>query len=116
MPRAPATYTGSTRKHEQLRGTRHERGYDHQWDKLRADHLAEHPLCVRCQAAGRITLGVTVDHRVRFRGLDDPLRLDPANLDTLCAQCEKAKTAEERKVARKHGERGNGQQMGDRVS
>jgi len=34
-----------------------------------------------------------IDHIVPFRGLDDPLRLDRANLQGLCASCHSRKTA-----------------------
>jgi 5-methylcytosine-specific restriction protein A len=67
------------------RGSSRERGYDTQWDKVRRAHLAAHPLCVQCKAEGRVNASnVEVDHIVPFRGLADPLRLDPANLQTLC--------------------------------
>ncbi|WP_341774765.1 HNH endonuclease [Burkholderia gladioli] len=78
------------------------RGYDYQWQKLRAAHLKAHPHCVFCLRdlgmAGwspeavviecamrgvREPVGTIGDHVVPHRG-DDRLRLDPANVQTLC--------------------------------
>jgi hypothetical protein len=55
------------------------RGYDSAWARLRAAHLAAHPACVACGRAGQ-----HVDHIVTVRQ-DPARRLDPANLQTLCA-------------------------------
>jgi 5-methylcytosine-specific restriction endonuclease McrA len=41
-------------------------------------------LCAICQNQGRTTLAQEVDHIVPFNGKDDPLRLDPQNLQSLC--------------------------------
>jgi 5-methylcytosine-specific restriction protein A len=54
------------------------RGYDHAWSKLRAQHLALHPLCIRCNAPA-----VVVDHVKTVRS-HPHLRLDPSNLQSLC--------------------------------
>jgi 5-methylcytosine-specific restriction endonuclease McrA len=45
-----------------------ERGYGYAWQKRRAAHLAAHPLCVMCQAAGRVTTATVVDHITPHRG------------------------------------------------
>jgi 5-methylcytosine-specific restriction protein A len=67
-------------------GTRHERGYDNQWVKLRDWFIKqpENALCRMCEQEGRAIESAEVDHIVPFRGLDDPLRLDPTNLQGLC--------------------------------
>jgi len=36
-----------------------------------------------------------VDHKIPFRSLDDPRRLDSDNLQSLCAACHKQKTDED---------------------
>ena len=63
-------------KADSERGTRQERGYDDAWLRLRAHHLAEHPLCVDCEGSGRVAIAVEVHHVRPFRGVDDPGRLD----------------------------------------
>lgn len=54
------------------------RGYDTDWRNLRADHLKRQPNCVVCGKPGD-----TVDHIKPVR-THPHLRLDPANLQTLC--------------------------------
>lgn len=89
------------------------RGYDYAWQQLRAKHLAAHPHCVFCLrdlgmlemtpadvvlvcAARGVAepLGNIGDHIVPHRG-NSRLRLDPANVQTLCKphhDSEKART------------------------
>jgi 5-methylcytosine-specific restriction protein A len=56
----------------------------------RARWLSRFPLCKHCEAKGRVRLGVIVDHVVPLAkgGADDD-----SNLQTLCAECDKLKTA-----------------------
>jgi 5-methylcytosine-specific restriction endonuclease McrA len=72
------------------RGSSASRGYDGTWRRLRAAHLTGYPLCVFCEQAGRVTLAAVVDHVIPFRGREDPLRLDPRNLQSLCKTCHNA--------------------------
>jgi 5-methylcytosine-specific restriction protein A len=59
------------------------------WRKLRARHLARHPLCARCSAEG-LTAEARVAHHIVDR-LDDPSRAyDPTNLESLCPPCHTA--------------------------
>lgn len=62
------------------------------WRRLRERILSEQPLCVHCERAGRVTLATEVDHRVPLSqgGTDDR-----ANLDSVCADCHRAKSARE---------------------
>lgn len=54
--------------------------------------LAEHTLCVSCDAAGRVALGTEVDHITPlWQGGAD----DDANLQTLCTRCHAKKSAAE---------------------
>jgi 5-methylcytosine-specific restriction enzyme A len=74
------------RDYDQDRGSAAKRGYDHQWRKLRAAHLAAYPLCAPCEAAGRVTEATAVTHIKPHNG-DRALLLDPANLESRCANC-----------------------------
>ena len=55
------------------------RGYGPRWRRARAAYLARHPLCVPCQAAGRLVPATVVDHVVPHRG-DQRLFWDEAQL------------------------------------
>lgn len=73
------------------RVSRHERGYGTAWDKIRKHILyRDHGLCVPCQAQGKLTQATEVDHIVdkASKGTDDP-----SNLQSICNECHKAKTA-----------------------
>jgi 5-methylcytosine-specific restriction enzyme A len=69
------------------------RGYDAAWRRLRLAHLAAHPFCVQCQQRGRVTAATEVHHIRRFIGLDDPLRLDPGNCESICEPCHQRESA-----------------------
>ena len=83
------------------RGTSHERGYGHQWQKLRARILArDMHLCQPCEREGRTEPAREVDHIVpKAKGGID----DPANLEAICIPCHRAKT--EREAAEAQGRR-----------
>jgi 5-methylcytosine-specific restriction protein A len=99
-------------RHDRQRGTPDARGYDARWRALRTwflDHAEPAGLCgarlagtprtssSRCQTESRVTLGVRVNHIQPHRrpdGTSDPqLRLDPYNLELLCASCDSRVTA-----------------------
>ena len=84
-----------TQVQEQRRGSRISRGYDKHWLKLRAWFMQqpEHQLCVVCTRQGRVTRTAEVDHIVPFRGVHDPKRLDPNNLQPLCIVHHREKTS-----------------------
>jgi len=46
----------------QRRGSASRRGYNARWRAARKHFLLNHPLCVECQKAGRITAATVVDH------------------------------------------------------
>ena len=77
------------------RPTATERGYDAEWRRLRAIHLRDNPYCVTCERMGKLEKAVDVDHIIPHKG-DDALRLDPANLQSLCKWHHRSKTARER--------------------
>ena len=97
-----ATPTGRCEKHQKKErvDTREQsniRGYDHRWRRLRAAWVRQNPLCVHCKAKGKVTPVQEVDHIIPFSGLDDPLRLDQSNLQSLCKSCHRIKTVNEQK-------------------
>lgn len=72
-----------------------ERGYDRDWQALRAAHLRDHPLCEPHGRQGRVCADrLVVDHKIPHRG-DRRLLLDPDNLETMCKPLHDAKTARE---------------------
>lgn len=104
MPTRPSTFRlnknqkekQSHRPCEQWRGSAKDRGYDGQWVKLRNAFIAENPLCKHCDERGETMLATEVDHIRPFRGKDDPLRLAPSNLQSLCHSCHVVKTKRDR--------------------
>lgn len=71
-----------------------QRGYGYKWQQARAGYLAKNPLCVHCQAAGRVEEATEVDHVIPHRG-DMTLFWDQANWQALCKPCHSTKTASE---------------------
>lgn len=71
------------------RGTTHERGYDGDWERLRALFLVAHPLCQceRCDDGRKcVTAANVVNHIIDIR--DDPAkRLDWNNLQSMAKRC-----------------------------
>ena len=61
------------------RGSRHERGYDSKWVKLRARKIKADPFCERCMRHGFTEEAKIVDHIRSFHGTRDPLRLSITN-------------------------------------
>jgi 5-methylcytosine-specific restriction protein A len=98
MPQAPKQYRPHPPKdRDAYRGTAAQRGYDQQWLRLAEQHIEHSPLCAWCLKRGISNAGTAkrrnhVDHKRPFKGLDDPLRLDPSNLQTLCHRCHVIKT------------------------
>lgn len=74
--------------------TTKEKGYTRRWQKDRDRFLKTHPLCVRCQAAGKLTPATVVDHIVPHRG-DQVLFWDQNNWQALCKPCHDRKTMTE---------------------
>lgn len=62
-----------------------------QWKQLRAAHLAAHPLCEACLAAGMSVLAVDVHHLRSFtrqdRSASTAAAYDSRNLCSLCKRC-----------------------------
>ena len=74
------------------RGTTTERGYGASWRKIRDQVLAEEPCCRICAAKGMTTASEEVDHVMpKSKGGTDAR----ANLQGVCNECHKLKTARE---------------------
>jgi 5-methylcytosine-specific restriction enzyme A len=75
------------------RGTRHQRGYGSEWDRLRKVVLKRDcHLCQTCARADRVRPGNIVDHIVpRAEGGSDEM----TNLEVICKPCHQIKTQEE---------------------
>lgn len=71
------------------------RGYDRNWRRERETYLAAHPVCVQCEAAGRVVLATVVDHIQPHQGQTDPKFWDRTNWQALCKPCHDRKTARE---------------------
>ena len=78
-------------KHD--RRSRHERGYGTAWDKLRKQAMTRDDwLCQPCLRKGRATPATECDHITpKSQGGTDDLD----NLQAICTDCHKAKTAQE---------------------
>ncbi len=66
------------------------RRYGRAWKKIRARHLAAHPLCEHCKAEGRLTPAEEVHH---IRPLSEGGTHDEQNLLSLCKSCHSKITA-----------------------
>ena len=89
---APAPRT-TLWKGDSSRGSRHERGYGWEWEKLRAKILdRDEGLCQPCIEKGRTNLADQVDHRTpKSQGGTD----DESNLQSICTPCHDEKTRRE---------------------
>jgi 5-methylcytosine-specific restriction protein A len=69
------------------------RGYGARWQKAAALHLAQHPLCVRCNG-----LASLVDHIRPVQGEDDAGFFDADNHQSLCRRCHAVKTGQDKRA------------------
>jgi 5-methylcytosine-specific restriction endonuclease McrA len=73
---------------EPPRASTTERGYDGWWKRYSERYRREHPYCVACLAQGIYSPACLVDHIVPFHqsdgSIDEHLRRDPANHQSLC--------------------------------
>lgn len=61
-----------------------QRGYGYRWQKARAAYLKAHPLCVMCQAEGRVEPATVVDHIVPHEGDQELFWDSEGNWQALC--------------------------------
>ncbi|MFT9447825.1 HNH endonuclease signature motif containing protein [Gluconobacter japonicus] len=87
------------REFDQKRGSARKRGYDADWEKVRARHLAINPCC--CVPECRTPRDrLNVDHIESVRESPER-RLDPTNLRTLCQAHHSARTSRDHSWNRK---------------
>jgi len=70
----------------------HRGQYDRRWRSFRLSYLREHPLCVDCQQANKMSPAYEVHHIKKLRDYPD-LKFDDANLMGLCKPCHSIRTA-----------------------
>jgi 5-methylcytosine-specific restriction endonuclease McrA len=71
------------RAYEGRRGSARRRGYTSAWDKAAKAHRVTHPLCLGCEAIGRVTAAACTDHAVPHKG-DRLLFWDSDNWQSAC--------------------------------
>lgn len=71
------------------------------WQTIRAWQLSSQPLCQACQLAGRVTLGVHVDHVIPWKTIG-PVGFTNNRFQTLCAGCHSQKTGLEQRGIFRH--------------
>lgn len=67
-PRGQRTHREAKAEADQRRGSARERGYTPQWDGAALAFRREHPLCLGCQAVGRVAAADVVDHVEPHKG------------------------------------------------
>lgn len=67
-PAHQPTREAQKREQDQRRGSARERGYSRAWDKAAAGFKNRHPLCLGCEAVGRLVATDCVDHVVPHKG------------------------------------------------
>lgn len=88
------------------RGSRHERGYGAAWDKRRVRILRrDRGLCQPCLQQGVVTKATQVDHirnkaEAKAAGWTDEQIDADENLQSICTECHKVKTAAEARKGR----------------
>lgn len=90
-PNPGTSRTGRCDMHEQMhrgviRPSARERGYDAEWERLARVFMARHPMCQRCEKAGR-KRAATIPHHIVPVSVAPELRLVETNLEALCAPC-----------------------------
>lgn len=104
MPSKPNTFKpnwiGESKpvKHYQGREERSPHYSTKRWQRVRALHLADNPLCVRCHEVGKLTPANVLDHIIPHR-IDDTIDFfDSSNHQGLCTRCHNQKNAEDKKL------------------
>jgi 5-methylcytosine-specific restriction protein A len=87
VPSMPPTFRSKTAGDKAAidrdRGTSRQRGYGSRWDRLSASYKRSHPLCLGCQAVGRVAQTEVTDHIVPHDGYPS-LLWDRANWQPAC--------------------------------
>jgi len=97
--KCPAHKRQEYQQEDRFRGSRHDRGYDAIWTKLRLTVLErDYYLCQPCARAGVHMPGSEVDHVLPK---EDGGTDDEANLQTICRRCHGQKTGREEAARRR---------------
>jgi 5-methylcytosine-specific restriction endonuclease McrA len=90
MPTAPQSFRAKERaeQRERFRGTKQQRGYGGEWERISLMKRRECPVCEVCRNAP----ADDVDHIVPFNGVNDPKRTEWQNLQSICRACHNGKT------------------------
>lgn len=93
MPTSPQTFRPKQQKRatQERKGTKQERGYGGEWERISRMVREQYPVCQICNAAP----SDHTDHIQPFNGPLDPLRTDHANLQAVCVACHVKKTRED---------------------
>lgn len=98
MPERPKyakpLYADQLRSEPRRRPAWKDRLYGRRWKNYAHGFLLEHPLCIRCERAGRVQPANVVDHIQPHKG-DENLFWDPGNHQSLCKKCHDRKTYSE---------------------
>ena len=99
FPRCPELVNrGYCEKHKKLgeypSGDYHHLYESQRWIRYRKLFIAQHPLCVKCKAEGRIVPADVVDHIMPHKG-DRDFFWNTDNHQALCYSCHRIKTAQE---------------------
>ncbi|WP_336800814.1 HNH endonuclease [Kaistia sp. MMO-174] len=70
-PAHQPTRQEQSRQYDRRRGSARERGYNVRWEKARRTFLARAPLCLGCEAVGRVEPAIIVDHVIPHGGDSD---------------------------------------------
>ena len=79
----PGRESPTRQDHDRQRGSARARGYTTSWDKASAAFRRKHPLCIGCQAIGRVEATTVTDHVIPHRG-DRALLWDRNNWQPSC--------------------------------
>lgn len=91
-PKCRAAHSGKCPEQRHSGGKTSDRGYGWDWQRFRKQVLRTSPLCVDCEAEGRVSVAEELHHVVKIK--DAPhLRLDPDNVLPLCGRHHDERTA-----------------------
>ena len=82
-PKGARTRRETNVEYDARRGSARDRGYDARWDAVSVGFRRHNPLCLGCEAVGRVTPTALVDHIIPHKG-DRALFWDPANRQPSC--------------------------------
>jgi 5-methylcytosine-specific restriction protein A len=68
IPRSQRTIREANVEYDARRGSARERGYGARWDTASAGFKRSHPLCLGCEAVGRVTATDVTDHVEPHKG------------------------------------------------